>query len=261
MQALQRNLNHRKSLPCLSSMATSVHCSNLQGLHSDEWDKGHMTGDISSSETLAKPHTLFRTLERCSPYDIDFAIHNQWNAEKESAVREPFDYSSSHPGKNIRATFINTFGTWLGVPSKSIEIIACAVSLLHESSLMIDDIQDHSELRRGFPAAHCVFGTPQTINSANYIYFVALQEITKLQNPVAISIFVEELLALHRGQGMDLHWRDSLICPTEIDYLNMVGNKTGGLFRLIVKLLQAESNNCKVDCTPLASLIGMFMET
>jgi len=56
-----------------------------------------------------------------------------------------------------------------------------------------------------------------------------------------IDIFTEELINLHRGQGMDLYWRDSLICPSEADYLEMVGNKTGGLFRLAVRLMQAES--------------------
>lgn len=60
-------------------------------------------------------------------------------------------------------------------------------------------------------------------------------------NPALITIFTEELLNLHRGQGMDLYWRDSLTCPSEADYLEMVGNKTGGLFRLAIKLMQAES--------------------
>jgi len=40
---------------------------------------------------------------------------------------------------------------------------------------------------------------------------------------------------------MDLFWRDTLTCPTEADYLEMVNNKTGGLFRLAIKLMQAES--------------------
>jgi geranylgeranyl diphosphate synthase type 3 len=60
-------------------------------------------------------------------------------------------------------------------------------------------------------------------------------------NPNLIEIFTDELLNLHRGQGMELYWRDSLTCPTEFDYLEMVGNKTGGLFRLAIKLMQAES--------------------
>ncbi|CAG8824067.1 22466_t:CDS:2, partial [Gigaspora rosea] len=41
-----------------------------------------------------------------------------------------------------------------------------------------------------------------------------------------------ELLNLHHGQGMELYWRDSMICPSEAEYINMVLNKTGGLLRL-----------------------------
>jgi geranylgeranyl diphosphate synthase type 3 len=109
----------------------------------------------------------------------------------------------------------------------------------------VDDVEDSSVLRRGIPVAHSIFGTAQTINSANYMYFIALQEIQKLNNPGAIDIYVQELLNLHRGQGMDLFWRDTLTCPTEEEYLEMVGNKTGGLFRLAVKLMQAESDTNK----------------
>jgi geranylgeranyl diphosphate synthase type 3 len=45
---------------------------------------------------------------------------------------------------------------------------------------------------------------------------------------------------------MDLFWRDTLTCPSEDDYLEMVGNKTGGLFRLAIKLMQAESTTGKL---------------
>ena len=107
----------------------------------------------------------------------------------------------------------------------------------------VDDVEDSSLLRRGIPVAHSIFGTAQTINSANYIYFQALQELVKLNNPKVVEIYTEELINLHRGQGMALFWRDTLTCPNEADYLEMVGNKTGGLFRLAVKLMQAESSS------------------
>ncbi len=50
---------------------------------------------------------------------------------------------------------------------------------------------------------------------------------------------------LHKGQALDIHWRDNFACPTEDDYLEMVKNKTGGLFRLSVGIMQAVSENKK----------------
>lgn len=45
----------------------------------------------------------------------------------------------------------------------------------------MDDVEDNSELRRGTPVAHTIYGVPQTINTANYVYFQAVQELLKLQ--------------------------------------------------------------------------------
>ncbi len=133
------------------------------------------------------------------------------------------------------------------------------VGILHTASLLVDDVEDSSILRRGIPVAHHIFGVPQTINSSNYVYFYALQELLKLKNPKVINVFTDELLNLHRGQGMDLFWRDTLTCPTEDDYLEMVGNKTGGLFRLGIKLMQAESRSL-LDCVPLVNVIGLIFQ-
>ncbi|KAI5467114.1 geranylgeranyl pyrophosphate synthetase [Mariannaea sp. PMI_226] len=191
--------------------------------------------------------------------DLNYTAQRSWNYEKEKVVRGPFDYVISHPGKDFRAQLISAFNAWLNVPKESLEVVTRVVGMLHESSLLVDDVQDSSELRRGFPVAHNIFGVAQTINSANYIYFVALQELQKLNNPETISMFAEELVNLHRGQGMDLFWRDTLTCPTEDDYLEMVGNKTGGLFRLGIKLMQAESAS-GIDCVPLVNLVGLIFQ-
>lgn len=45
----------------------------------------------------------------------------------------------------------------------------------------MDDVEDNSELRRGLPVANTVYGVPQTINTANYVYFLAVQELLKLE--------------------------------------------------------------------------------
>ncbi|CBX96522.1 hypothetical protein LEMA_P107870.1 [Plenodomus lingam JN3] len=191
--------------------------------------------------------------------DLIYGNGVAWTQEKERILLGPYDYLYGHPGKDIRSQCIAAFNLWLHVPAERLEIITRVVGMLHTASLLVDDVEDSSLLRRGIPVAHSIFGIPQTINSANYVYFKALQHLLLMQNPKLVDIFTEELLNLHRGQGMDLYWRDSLTCPSEADYLEMVGNKTGGLFRLAIKLMQAESA-VDVDCTPLVSTIGLLFQ-
>jgi geranylgeranyl diphosphate synthase type 3 len=62
-----------------------------------------------------------------------------------------------------------------------------------------------------------------------------------LDSAEAVAVFTRELLNLHRGQGLDILWRDSGFCPTETDYRKMVMDKTGGLFRLAIGLMQCFS--------------------
>ncbi|KAF3761108.1 terpenoid synthase [Cryphonectria parasitica EP155] len=182
-------------------------------------------------------------------------------ASKNRVVMGPFDYLNSQRGKDFRSQLIGAFNTWLDVSPASLEIITRVVGMLHTASLLIDDVEDNSALRRGLPVAHALFGVPQTINSANYVYFRALADLQGLDNPRVIAVFAEELQNLHRGQGMDLFWRDTLTCPTEDEYLEMVGNKTGGLFRLGIKLMQAESRSPHaIDCVPLVNLIGLIFQ-
>ncbi len=94
-------------------------------------------------------------------------------------------------------------------------------------TLYKDDIEDNSVLRRGLPVAHKIYGVPSTINSANYVMFQALERVLRLEKPEAVSIFSEQMLELHRGQGMEIYWRDRFVCPTEEEYRAMTVRKTG----------------------------------
>ncbi|CAG8496959.1 5769_t:CDS:10 [Diversispora eburnea] len=130
-----------------------------------------------------------------------------------------------NPGKEIRTKFIDAFDHWLNVPKDKLALITTVVEMLHTASLLIDDVEDNSILRRGVPVAHTIY---------------------------------EELLCLHRGQGMELYWRDTLTCPTEPEYIQMVSNKTGGLLRLGVKLMQAASKSKVNDeYVALVNIIGI----
>ncbi|ETW74742.1 hypothetical protein HETIRDRAFT_331862, partial [Heterobasidion irregulare TC 32-1] len=179
---------------------------------------------------------------------------------------EPYTYITSNPGKEIRGEMIEAFNKWLNVPVQSLRVIARVISMLHNASLLIDDIEDDSQLRRGQPVAHKIYGIPQTINAANYAYFLAYQELFSLRrllysNTELDRIVNDELLNLHRGQGLELLWRDCLQCPTEEEYIAMVNNKTGGLFRVAIKLMMAcATTNANVDYVPLVNLISIYFQ-
>ncbi|PIL32780.1 hypothetical protein GSI_04897 [Ganoderma sinense ZZ0214-1] len=206
------------------------------------------------------------------------AASDAWSPSNELAVLEPFNHIYSVPGKEIRGQLIDAFNLWLNVPEDKLKVITKVVSMLHTASLLIDDIEDDAQLRRGVPVAHKVYGMPQTINSANYVYFLAYQELFALRSGIGVDapsdnrkrlipfeeldrIVTAELMSLHRGQGLELLWRDALQCPTEEEYVSMVNNKTGGLLRVGIKLMMAcSTTNIDVDYVPLVNLIGVHFQ-
>jgi len=92
------------------------------------------------------------------------------------------------------------------------------------------------------------------------VYFLAQRELSGLRDSGnAFKIFNEELVNLHRGQGLDLYWRDTMTVPTEEDYYLMISLKTGGLFRLATRLMQSVSTT-GINVLPLAELVGTIFQ-
>ncbi|XP_032877665.1 geranylgeranyl pyrophosphate synthase isoform X1 [Amblyraja radiata] len=177
----------------------------------------------------------------------------------EQILLEPYHYVLQLPGKQVRTKLSQAFNHWLNVPEEKLQVIIEVTEMLHSASLLIDDIEDNSKLRRGFPVAHSIYGIPSVINSANYVYFLSLEKVLTLGCPEATKIFTQQLLELHRGQGLDIHWRDTYTCPTMEDYKAMVLQKTGGLFGLAVGLMQLFSAK-RLDLKPLLDKLGLLFQ-
>ncbi|MEM7158185.1 MAG: polyprenyl synthetase family protein [Myxococcota bacterium] len=87
---------------------------------------------------------------------------------------------------------------WLALPE-----------LLHVGSLIVDDVQDDSENRRGGPACHLVHGVPLAINAGNLSYFLpylamSTVELTEGQRLEIYDEYFRAVRAGHVGQALDL---------------------------------------------------------
>ncbi|KAI8126025.1 hypothetical protein FF38_13514 [Lucilia cuprina] len=179
--------------------------------------------------------------------------------EQDEILLQPFAYIQQIPGKQFRSQLSLAFNYWLHIPDEKLQLIGEIVQMLHNSSLLIDDIEDNSILRRGVPVAHSIYGVASTINAANYVLFLALEKVQQLGHPDATKVYTEQLLELHRGQGMEIYWRDSFTCPSETEYKLMTVRKTGGLFMLAIRLMQLFSEN-KEDFSKLTAILGLYFQ-
>lgn len=107
---------------------------------------------------------------------------------------EPCQYIAQLPGPQIPIKLIKAFDGWLHIPEEKLTIIEDVIEMLHSASLLIDDIEDSSKLRSGVPVAHHIYGTPLTMNAANYTYFLAMQKALTLDHPQVAEIFVGKSL-------------------------------------------------------------------
>jgi geranylgeranyl diphosphate synthase type I len=113
---------------------------------------------------------------------------------------------------------------------------AAAVELLHNFSLLHDDIQDESKMRRGRPTVWWLWGKPQAINAGDGLFAIAHLALTHLPERgvplerarAAFQAFDQTCLDLTRGQHLDMRFEDRLDI-TVAEYFEMVRGKTAAL--------------------------------
>jgi geranylgeranyl diphosphate synthase type I len=116
--------------------------------------------------------------------------------------------------------------------------------LIHNGSIIIDDIEDQGELRRGKTVLHKIFGLDVSINAGNFLYFFPLLAMIKNKEKFkpdtllkAYETYIQEMINIHFGQGTDIYWhRGKARDITEEEYLQMCAYKTGCLSRMSAKL-------------------------
>jgi geranylgeranyl diphosphate synthase type I len=114
---------------------------------------------------------------------------------------------------------------------------AASVELIHNFSLVHDDIQDQSILRRGRPTVWHLWGAAQAINAGDTLFtmaFIALRDLQKTCSPIIVQkageILQEACLALTQGQYLDMSYEKQPDISLD-SYWPMISGKTAALLR------------------------------
>jgi geranylgeranyl pyrophosphate synthase len=162
----------------------------------------------------------------------------------DAALLTPLRDVLSRPGKRLRARLLEY--AWQlagGAPGALPEQLLHTIELLHVGSLVIDDIEDDSRVRRGGPALHREYGLPLALNTGNWLYFAALATLHRLPLPSERKAALYEetgnaLLRCHQGQALDLAVRITSVRRADVPVLvsAVTRLKTGSLMKLAALL-------------------------
>ena len=161
------------------------------------------------------------------------------------AVLEPARYLLDLGGKRWRSTLMLTIIDAFGKDSKDFLEFAIIPEVIHNGTLIHDDIEDSSQTRRGAPAVHVKYGIDVALNLGDFMFYLPMialldsKKIDKEMKMKMLEIYQREMLKLSIGQATDIAWHRSLIGPekvTEAQYLQMAYSKTGVLAGMAAKM-------------------------
>lgn len=194
-----------------------------------------------------------RALEELLPREIDEDYLAEWFGPAshrhdpdaiQRALSDPIWDLLDRGGKRWRAVVCLLLLDGFGADPEDHLLYACIPELLHNGTIIVDDVEDGAEMRRGEPALHHRFGQDVALNAGNAMYFLPLKVINA--NPgdldaetqlAAYDMLIYELNRTHLGQGMDIYWhRNREATVEEAEYLEMCACKTGCLGRIVARL-------------------------
>src|SRR5512145_395462 len=138
-------------------------------------------------------------------------------------------------GKRIRPLLVVLCTGACGTDWQSALPAAAAVELVHNFSLVHDDIQDNSDKRRGRPTTWVKWGMPMAINVGDALFVISNQAIIDLKENYLAEVVVRAAEILHntcldltRGQFLDMSYEKRIDLTVE-DYWPMIAGKTAAL--------------------------------
>lgn len=183
------------------------------------------------------------------------------------AIAEPIWDMLDRGGKRWRPALFLLICEALGKDTDYCLDFSIIPEVIHDGTLVIDDIEDSSELRRGRPCTYRIFQLDISVNAGNAMYYLPLlpimEEKAKLSPQMqrdVYKVYVQEMINLSMGQAMDIAWHRGIANADELseeDYLQMCAYKTGTLARMAAKMAAVLSGANML----LVEKLGKFAES
>ncbi len=169
---------------------------------------------------------------------IDQDLKTIPQVEKIPLFYEPIRYINDLPGKRIRPLLTLISGLAVGGAVSHLLYPASAVELLHNFSLVHDDIMDNDDLRRGEPTIHVKWDLGTAILTGDGLLGLAYRKLLEtpgIHDLQMVRLFSNAMLEICEGQALDKTF-ENIPVVSEEDYLNMIEKKTATLMRLSCQL-------------------------
>ncbi len=157
--------------------------------------------------------------------------------EEPAYLYDPIRYALAGKGKRLRPVLVHLSGRGFDADPVDLMHAGLAVELLHNFTLIHDDIMDHDDTRHGKPTIHKKFGTEAAILTGDSIFTLAQLIIGDIQSNTvhALQAFNKASLTVCEGQSYDLQFEGDATVSLD-QYLDMISKKTGALLSLCAEL-------------------------
>jgi geranylgeranyl diphosphate synthase type II len=186
---------------------------------------------VSSPETK---FSLFK--ERINGY-LDSILPPHAATEPQS-LYSPIRYAMAGNGKRVRPVLLLLACDALKGPVEEALPAAAAVELMHNFTLVHDDIMDHDATRRGRPTLHCKWDNETALLAGDGLLALAYRSLLRTRTPNLLrvaKVFTDGIIELCEGQALDRDFeqRDDV---TMSNYFNMILRKTARLLAVCAEI-------------------------
>lgn len=192
------------------------------------------------------------TLLMATLSDIRRPINNEWEQYQallsdclqtdNPMLKEILDYISSNCGKQLRPLLVLLSAQVCQSITKKTLFTAAALEILHNASLVHDDVVDSSDTRHGVAAVHTKWSNKVAILTGDYLLAKVIALITEVRNTRILEIVSQLGQSLSSGEVLQLHIGTSMWISEE-QYLRIINQKTAQLFQSCAEA-GAESAGC-----------------